>query len=74
VSAPAALAGVMFLGLFWSRMLEDRTPDALLRAGAAAGLAGVLIQSFWETGLRMPANALLCATAAAIATHAPRRN
>ena len=74
VAVPAAIAGVMFLGLFLSRMSEDKGCDALLRAGAAAGLAGVLIQSFWETGLRMPANALLCATAAAIATHAPRRD
>ena len=74
VTVPAAIAGVMFVGLFWSSMSNDRTADALLRAGAAAGLAGVLVQSFWETGLRMPANALLCATAAAIATHAPRRD
>ena len=74
VAVPAAFAGLMFLGLFLSCMSDDQTADALLRAGAAAGLAGVLIQSFWETGLRMPANALLCATAAAIATHAPRRD
>jgi hypothetical protein len=30
----------------------------------------VILQSFWETGLRMPANALLFAVLAAIAIHA----
>lgn len=74
VAVPAALAAVMFVALFLSCMSDDKTPNALLRAGAAAGLAGILIQSFWETGLRMPANALLCATAAAIATYTPHRD
>jgi hypothetical protein len=41
-----------------------------MRAGALAGIAAVLLQSVWETGLRMPANALLAALLAAVATHA----
>ena len=73
VAVPAALALGTFLALFLSRLSEDRTSDYLMRAGAAAGLAGVLLQSFWETGLRMPANAMLFAVLAAIATHAPIR-
>ena len=40
-------------------------PDA---GGRVAGLRGGLVQSFWETGLRMPANAMLFAVLAAIAT------
>lgn len=71
VAVPAALALGTFLALLWSRLAEDRTSDYLMRAGAAAGLAGVLVQSCWETGLRMPANAMLLAVLAAIATHAP---
>ena len=44
-------------GLFW------------IRAGATAGLGAVALQSVWETGLVMPANATLAALLAAIAIH-----
>jgi O-antigen ligase len=71
VSVPAALAVSAFLVLFSSRLREDRTSDYLMRAGAGAGLAGVFVQSFWETGLRMPANAMLFAVVTAIATYSP---
>jgi O-antigen ligase len=40
-----------------------------IRAGAAAGLFSVALQSIWETGLVMPANAALAAVLAAIALH-----
>jgi hypothetical protein len=51
-----------------SRSLRrDVSSDHLIRAGACAGIAGVLVQSIWETGLTMPANALLFAMLAAIA-------
>ena len=42
-----------------------------VRAGAFCGLCGVAAQSFWETGLTMPANAALAAIAAAIVIHQP---
>ncbi|HXH07457.1 MAG TPA: hypothetical protein VNI83_12825, partial [Vicinamibacterales bacterium] len=42
-----------------------------LRAGALAGLAAALVQSVWETGLRLPANAVLAAVLAAVAVHEP---
>jgi O-Antigen ligase len=71
VSVPAALAIIAFLVLSSSRMNQDQTSNYLMRAGAGAGLAGVMLQSFWETGLRMPANAMLLAVLAAIAIHAP---
>ena len=71
LGAPAAMVLIAFVVLFSSRLTEDETSRYLMRAGAAAGLAGALLQSFWETGLRMPANALLFAVLAAIATHDP---
>jgi hypothetical protein len=37
-------------------------------------MAGVIVQSFWETGLRMPANAMLFGVLAAIAIHAPQQS
>jgi hypothetical protein len=43
-----------------------------IRAGAVAGIVGVLVQSVWETGLRMPANGLLFALLCAIASHDER--
>jgi O-antigen ligase len=71
VALPVVLAGGAFLTLFVRCMTEDTTSNYLMRAGAAAGLVGALVQSIWETGLRMPANAMLFATLAAIATYAP---
>jgi O-antigen ligase len=53
------------------RLRCDRTPVFWLRAGAASGMAAVAAQCWWETGLRMPANAVLLAVIAAIALHAP---
>jgi O-antigen ligase len=73
VSALAALIFVTFLLLFRRRMMEDDGQDYLIRAGAGAGIVGVMIQSLWDSGLRMPANAMLFAVLAAIAVHAPRQ-
>jgi O-antigen ligase len=47
----------------------DRTPIYWVRAGAVGGLGAVVVQSLWETGLRVPANGLLFAVIAAIAVH-----
>jgi hypothetical protein len=44
-----------------------------VRAGAVGGLIAVAVQSLWETGLRVPANALLFAVLAAIAMHDAER-
>ena len=41
----------------------------LIRVGAACGLGAVALQSVWETGLVMPANAALAALLAAIVVH-----
>lgn len=71
VSLPAVLALIVFLILFRRRLREADPSDYLIRAGAGAGMAGVLLQSVWETGLRMPANAMLFAVLAAIASCTP---
>jgi hypothetical protein len=70
VGLPVALAGIAFAGLLARRLRAADAGDYFVKAGAAAGLAGVLVQSVWETGLTMPANAALCAVLAAVATSA----
>ena len=67
---PGALAAGIFLLLASRSLKHDLSSSYLIRAGACAGIAGVLVQSMWETGLTMPANALLFAVLAAIATSA----
>ena len=68
---PWALAAGLFLVLATRSLKQDLSSNSLIRAGACAGIAGVLVQSIWETGLTMPANAMLFAVLAAIATHNP---
>ena len=67
---PVLLAAVALARLVAARLREDGSGVFWIRAGAAAGLAGVAVQSAWETGLRLPANAELAAVLAALATHA----
>jgi O-antigen ligase len=56
-----------------SRNLRDvGSPNTLVRAGALGGLVGVCVQSVWETGLIMPANAMTFAALAALAVRAPQ--
>lgn len=61
-----------FLYAVTSRSREDRGHGLLMRLGATVGIGAVMLQSIWETGLRMPANAMLCGIIAAIATHGAR--
>jgi putative inorganic carbon (hco3(-)) transporter len=51
------------------RIAADDTGLAWIRIGAACGLSAVALQSVWETGLVMPANAALAAVLAAVLTH-----
>ena len=70
---PLALAsGAAMLGALAEirrRLRSDRTSVFWIRAGAASGMAAVAVQSLWDAGLRMPANAVLFAIVAAMATH-----
>src|SRR5262249_22490366 len=62
----AALAGaVRVIG----ELRRDRTSMFFVRAGAASSIAAMAVQSIWETGLRMPANAVLFAICCAAAMH-----
>ena len=71
---PAAVA----LAALWRAgrrsLAADGSPIYFLRAGAAAGLLAVAVQSFWETGLTLPVNAALAAVLAAILVHTPLRS
>jgi putative inorganic carbon (HCO3(-)) transporter len=64
--AVALIAGAREIG---RRLRRDDTPISWLRIGAASGILAVAVQSVWDTGLRMPANAVLFALVAAIALH-----
>jgi len=66
---PAAVALALFAQLARRRLREETTTMLWIRAGALAGMAAVAVQSIWETGLRMPANAILFAALAALAAH-----
>ena len=69
------LAGLILAGLLAlsatvrERLGSERTGAFWIRAGSACGLLAVALQSLWETGLVMPANAALAAVLAAIACH-----
>jgi O-antigen ligase len=66
---PLAMACCILATRAVRRLAQDRTPMFWIRTGAVAGIIGALVQSLWETGLRMPANGLLFAALAAIAIH-----
>ena len=51
------------------RVKVDGSAVYWIRAGAATGLMAAALQSLWETGLTMPANAALASVLAAIAVH-----
>jgi O-antigen ligase len=51
------------------QLAGDSSGAYWIRAGAACGLLAVALQSLWETGLVMPANAALAAVLAAIAAY-----
>jgi O-antigen ligase len=71
VAVPVFSALVLYVREAWQRLRADRSRMFWIRAGAFCGLAGLAVQSLWETGLTMPANAVLAAIAAAIVVHDP---
>ena len=66
---PRALILLAFAVMAWRRLRADRSEMFWLRTGALASMVAVAAQSMWETGLVMPANAVLCAVVAAIAVY-----
>ncbi len=72
VVIPAVLAALAFARLFMARLAQDTSSAAWLRIGAATAMLAVAVQGIWETGLRIPANGLLFAVAAAVAVYRPK--
>lgn len=70
---PTLLALIGFARLARTRIADEHHAVYWIRVGALAGLLAVAVQSLWETGLRMPANAVLAAVLAAIVVHTTRR-
>jgi O-antigen ligase len=64
-----AFAVVAFVREARRRIASDTSGLVLIRIGAACGLCAVALQSVWETGLVMPANAAMAALLAAIVVH-----
>ena len=69
------LVGTLFVALAAfvraarERLRSEASGVFWIRAGAACGLGAVALQSVWETGLVMPANAALAALLAALVVH-----
>ena len=72
LGVPMACAIAAAVWTIASRLRRDRTPIFWIRAGAASSLVAIGVQSIWETGLRMPANAVLFALCVALAVHEAR--
>lgn len=70
---PLIVAAMAFAGAVRASLAADRSPMFWIRTGALAGIVGVLVQSVWETGLRLPANGLLFAVLCAIVIHDHRQ-
>jgi O-antigen ligase len=70
--APAIVALTALLRAGWRACTRHGDQQRWMRLGAAASLVAVAVQSIWETGLALPANAMLAAVAAAILVHRSR--
>lgn len=71
LGVPVFTALAIYVRDAWRVLHADPSGMFWIRAGAFCGLAGIAVQSVWETGLTMPANAALAALAAAIVVHDP---
>lgn len=69
LAAPVLVALETGVAAIARRLRGEWSPIYWVRAGAASGLVAVAVQSVWETGLQLPANAVLFAVLAAIALH-----
>jgi O-antigen ligase len=74
LAVPVALALIAGTHAIIRALRADRTPIVWIRAGAAAGIVAVAVQNLFEMTLRVPANAIMLAVLAAIATHAGRQS
>lgn len=68
LTAPLLLAGFAFVRVARERIRQDESGLVWIRIGAACGLGAVALQHVWETGLTLPANAVMAAVLAAVVT------
>jgi O-antigen ligase len=69
------IAGLVGMAVALRRRLgAERGEIFWVRVGAVAALAAIAVQSLWDVPLVTPANAILCALAAAIALHRRERD
>jgi O-antigen ligase len=66
LAIPAAVALFTFARLARAAVVADKAEMFWVRVGAAAGLAGLAVQSIWEVALTMPANAVLAGVLAGL--------
>jgi putative inorganic carbon (HCO3(-)) transporter len=66
LAIPSLVALAAFAALARKALAADKGEMFWVRAGAAAGLAGLAVQSIWEVALTMPANAVLAGVLAGL--------
>lgn len=69
LAVPSLIALAAFATLARKAIAADKGEMFWVRAGAAAGLAGLAVQSVWEVALTMPANAVLAGVLAGLVVH-----
>jgi O-antigen ligase len=74
LTVPVLIAVVAFARAAREALHRDRGEAMWIRVGATSALVAIATQSIWETALRMPANALLCAALAGIVLHRRESN
>ena len=66
LAIPSLLALAAFVTLARKAITADKGEMFWVRVGAAAGLAGLAVQSIWDVALTMPANAVLAGALAGL--------
>ena len=66
LAMPVIIALAVFVKLARAAVVADKGEMFWVRVGAAAGLAGLAVQSLWEVALTMPANAVLAGVLAGL--------
>lgn len=69
LALPVVTAMILAAKLGLAAIRTDKGEVFWMRVGAAAGLAGIAVQSIWEVPLVMPANAVLAAVLAGLLLH-----
>ncbi len=69
LGGPVAAALVLLARLGIAAVRADKGEMFWMRAGAAAGLIGMAVQSVWEVAMIMPANAVLAGVLAGLLLH-----